>query len=44
MFNAWSRLLGCERRCERWRRAITELRRFVAALQQQIRELQGREP
>jgi hypothetical protein len=37
----WERLLAVERRLEVFRRIIVELRRQVAALQQQLRDQRG---
>jgi hypothetical protein len=37
----WRRLLACERRTEHFLRLITELKRQVAVLQQQLRDLRG---
>jgi hypothetical protein len=41
MGSYWTRLLSCERRTERYLRMILDLKRQVAALQQQLRDLRG---
>jgi hypothetical protein len=37
----WARLLACERKIERYRGMILDLRRQIRHLQQQLRDLRG---
>lgn len=37
----WARLLACERKIEAYRRMISDLKRQLLALQQQLRDQRG---